>query len=43
VYVDAPALATQGDLEYWVGLVLDYNPSERDFNEHANSAKPIGS
>jgi TfoX/Sxy family transcriptional regulator of competence genes len=25
VYVDAEAVTTKGDLEYWVGLALDYN------------------
>ena len=25
VYVDAEALGTDSDLEYWVGLALDYN------------------
>lgn len=25
VYVDAEAVRTKGDLEYWVGLALDYN------------------
>jgi TfoX/Sxy family transcriptional regulator of competence genes len=29
VYVDAAVLTTESDLEYWVGLALDYNPKAR--------------
>lgn len=29
VHVDAAALTTPGDLEYWIGLALDYNPQAR--------------
>jgi TfoX/Sxy family transcriptional regulator of competence genes len=29
VYVDAEALTTAGDLEYWVGLALEYNPKAK--------------
>jgi TfoX/Sxy family transcriptional regulator of competence genes len=29
VYVDAAVLTTMSDLEYWVGLALDYNPQAK--------------
>jgi len=29
VYVDAAVLTTTSDLEYWVGLALDYNPKAK--------------
>lgn len=36
VYVDAEAVKTKGDLDYWVGLALDYNKKAKASTKKRN-------
>lgn len=39
VYVDAEAVETKGDLEYWVGLALDYNSKAKTSTKRRGRSK----